>query len=88
MTYFITVIVLFVAPLLFMLGEDTDYFDFTFYLMILCIPYIAVGLLIWVIIRIKYRPVALGILLGSLTPFIVTFIMIGGSCFLSPFLPY
>ncbi|MGL5439489.1 MAG: hypothetical protein ACRDA4_03775 [Filifactoraceae bacterium] len=45
---------------------------------IICIPYILVGLVIWAILRKKNRSIALGILFGSITPFIVVFLFTGG----------
>ena len=44
----------------------------------LCIPYLIIGLFAWVIVRNNHRVVALGVLFGSITPFIGVFIGTGG----------
>ena len=49
-----------------------------FIAMIICIPYAIVGTVVWAIVRIKNKAIALGILLGSITPFAVVFFATGG----------
>ena len=45
---------------------------------LLCIPYIIAGVIAWAIVRNKNRSIALGILFGSLAPFVAVFIGTGG----------
>ena len=52
--------------------------NWLFGVLLLCIPYIIIGLIAWAVLRKKNRAIALGILLGSITPFIAVFIGTGG----------
>ncbi len=56
--------------------------DFLFVVIILSIPYVLVGIIIWAIVKSKSRNVALGILFAGLTPLLITFLFTGG-CLLS-----
>ena len=75
--YFATIILLAVVSWLLMGGESNNGY-WMLGLMLLCIPYIIIGIIAWIIVRIKSRPIALGILFGSITPFIAIFIGTGG----------
>ena len=46
--------------------------------MIFSIPYGIAGIITWACLRIKNKPVALGILFGSLVPFASIFFLTGG----------
>ncbi|MCL1793866.1 MAG: hypothetical protein FWG34_08350 [Oscillospiraceae bacterium] len=77
--YFITAALLAVFPLFFASGKNSG--EWVFIVLLFCIPYCIMGLIAWAIIRIINRPVALGILFGSMTPFIAVFIGTGGCGF-------
>ena len=69
---FIATLVAFVAVELLLTGGN-------FYgTMIISIPYIIAGIIAWSIVRKKSRPIALGMLFGSIVPFIYVFIITGG----------
>jgi len=72
--YFITIVIL--ATVSWILTGGDNYWILG--VLLLSIPYIIVGLIVWVIVRRKNRPISLGILFGSMTPFIVMFIVTGG----------
>jgi len=74
--YFITIVVLAALPLL--NGSGFSYSDWMLFTMIFSLPLIAVGLIIWSLSRHRNKPVALGVLFGCMTPFIVIFIVTGG----------
>ena len=75
--YAVTIIILILISLIFSgMGSDTSAFLIIIFL--LCIPYGIIGLVVWIIVRINDKIVALGILLGSITPFVVVFCATGG----------
>ena len=74
-TYFITIAILFIISFLLVRGETYLLIS----LFILSIPYALIGLVVSAIVRMNNnKSVASGILLGSITPFIVVFISTGG----------
>lgn len=72
--YFITIIVL--GILSWLLGSGS--YIWMIGMLVLCIPYIIVGFIVWAILRSKSRPIALGILFASFTPFVIVFAITGG----------
>jgi len=52
--------------------------DWVIAAMVLSMPYVALGFFTWLFVRQSNRPVALGILLGCATPFLIVFIVTGG----------
>jgi len=74
--YLITITILAAVSWL-LIGGGSDNYWITG-LLLLCIPYIISGLIVWAVIRRKNRSIALGILFGSITPFIVVFCVTGG----------
>ena len=77
--FFVTLIILCAFPFLVSGGIH----DWTIGVLLLCIPYAIAGLIIWIIMRKRNRAVALGVLLGGVTPFVAVFIVTGG-CGLLP----
>lgn len=73
--YFITIIILGVGSWLLTGGRSDDWMIAALFL---CIPYGIVGFIAWAIVRNKNRAVALGILFGSITPFVAVFTVTGG----------
>ena len=71
-TYLVTVAILVAASWL--IAKDS----WIMVLWVFCIPCGIVGLITWAIVRVKNRAVALGILFGTLTPFVVTFVATDG----------
>ena len=74
-SYFITIVIITGISLLFT-GGAYDYWALG--VLLLCIPCAFAGLISWAIVRRKNKSIALGILLGGLTPFIAVFVMSGG----------
>jgi len=72
MSYFITIGILCVISFLLTSGNLLGG------VFIFCIPYAIIGLIVWATVRMNNKPAALGILLGSVTPFIAIFIATGG----------
>jgi hypothetical protein len=75
LTYVITVALPGIAMLL---PGGEDYGAAIFLLIGVIFVYPIIGLAVWAAIRVQHRSVALGILLGGVTPFIITFVMTGG----------
>jgi len=67
-------------PLLLARGSSSDW---TFSMLIICIPCVVIGIIAWLNVRKTKRAAALGILFGCLTPFVIVFILTGG-CGLTP----
>ncbi len=77
--YLLTIGILFVITFIF-----TDFNSYWILgVLLLSIPYAFIGFCIWSFIKTKNRPIALGVLLGSLTPFIIIFVITGGCGFIS-----
>ncbi|MDR0476745.1 MAG: hypothetical protein LBH14_02230 [Desulfobulbaceae bacterium] len=75
-SYLITLVVLTAITLLFTAGTDLSYWVIPAFMV--SIPSIIVGIVIGFVMWNKNRSVALGILLGSITPFIIIFVGTGG----------
>lgn len=77
--YFVTISFA-VLVSLFIPGSGNFYEKITNSLSIFFVPYAIVGLIAWLIVRKGDKVIALGILLGSLTPFVV--VIANGGCYL------
>ena len=75
-SFFTTIIICVVIPWL--LTGSRSYNDWTFGILLLSLPYIIAGIIAWAIVRGKNRSIALGILFGSIAPFVAVFIVTGG----------
>ena len=75
--YLLTIAILAAISWLLTFGDSSES-NWTISVLLLCIPYIIAGVIVWAIVRNKNRPIALGILFGSITPFIAVFIVTGG----------
>ena len=75
-SFFITIVILAAVSWLFTGGGSDGYWMIG--VLLLCVPYIIVGIIAWAIVRNKNRSIALGILLGSIAPFVAVFIGTGG----------
>ena len=73
--YFAMIIIPFVISLIITSG---DFWVALVIMSLISIPYGIVGVIIWAIVRRKNKAVALGILLGGMTPFNIACIALGG----------
>ena len=77
--YFIT-LGIYIAVCFFVAG-GVNFWNVYLNMFYFCIPYSIIGVIAWAVVRIINKAVALGILLGSVTSFVVVLIATGG-CFL------
>jgi amino acid transporter len=82
-TYIITFVLAvaphFILPLFLVSAGSDDYWMMAIVsLIIMIIPYLIIGIIVWAFTRKTARPLALGVLLGLITPFIAVLIFTGG----------